>query len=178
MAVLASLGAAAGAGGGISFGSILGGIGTVVSAISQSNAANFQAAIDQQNADIANQNAIDTVAKSQEDQLALDLENAAIMDEQLALMGGSGISAGSGSSQLKRKSAKKLARKDATNLRDAGNQQADNFKQQQANFLNSKTLSKKRASSALVGGFLKGATSILGSSKSFSGSSRIRSRKF
>jgi len=178
MAVLGALGAAGAAGGGsfFSVGSLLSTVGTVLGGIAESQSASFQAAIANQSAQIASDNAEKAIVKAEQDQKDQDIENAALIAEQTALQGGTGIVSEFGSFSLARKSAKKLARKDAKNIRDFGKQTSENFRQDEANQRNTATLAKRRSKSALVSTFFSATKSILGGSKS-SGNSRISARR-
>lgn len=90
--------------------------GTAMGVLGQIQAANAQASIASQNAAIERQNAIDETVAMNRDMLARDQEAAGSIAELQASMDASGITSGSGSMLLKRKSLEQLAARDRENL--------------------------------------------------------------
>lgn len=175
---------------------VLGAVGAVVAGMERANAANqqadnelaaataaqYEANIAKQNAAISEQNAARSVQVSQLQQQEQDDLTRAMVGEQIAAQSASGLSLGGRSQILTRKSARLLGRKDALNVRYAGEIQRYNYQVEAANQLagaglkehekgsyeKSAAYSRKAASTAMLAGFLNGAGSLLGSISSFS----------
>ena len=130
--------------------------------IAANRAASYQAAIASQNQRIAQQNAVRAQQTAQVEQQDQDTVARAMLGEQLAQQGASGLSIGSGSFRLARKSAQELARKDALNIRHAGDVEAHNYLVQAANFGSQAQASRMEGSNALLSGFLEGASGAVG----------------
>ena len=133
-------------------------------------AGQYQSAIATQNANIAKENAKRAQHTAQVEQQQQDMVARAMLGEQLAEQGASGFSVGSPTSVLARKSARELARKDALNVRNAGEMEAHNYLAQAANFQMNAAGSRSAGFNALLGGFLEGAGSMA------SGTAKIRNR--
>jgi hypothetical protein len=133
------------------------------SAVSQYQAASYQAKIAEYNQQIANDNAKRTLQTAQVQQQDQDAQSLALLGEQEANQAASGFSLGSRSFRLARRSAQELARKDALNIRQAGEVEAYNYRVQANNFGLESELAKMQANSSLLGGFLGGATSLISS---------------
>lgn len=149
---------------------VLGIIGTAVSAAGTIQAgraeaarARYQADIARRNKEIALQNAERLRQRSQTLQEDQDIQTRALIGEQIAVQSASGLSLGGKSQLLTRKSARRLGRLDALNIRQAGEVDAYNSEVEafnfgaQANLLeaeakNSRTASYLNATSSLIGG--------------------------
>lgn len=138
------------------------------SAISQSQAASYQAAIAKRNQEIAQGNAVRSVQTAQVEQQDRDNVARALLGEQVAEQSASGFTLGSGSFRRARRSAQELARQDALRIRQAGDVDAFNYKVQAANYGAEAKLASMTASSSLLGGFLgAGASLVSGANKIF-----------
>jgi len=93
-----------------------------------------------------------------------------MLGEQTAEQGASGFTLNSGSFKTARQSARQLARKDALNIRNAGQMEAHNYLTQAANFGLQAQGSRSAGFGSLLGGFLEGAGSLA------SGTAKIRNR--
>jgi hypothetical protein len=120
------------------------------------------------NQEIANDNAKRSLERVQVEQQDQDAITLAMLGEQEAGMAASGLAFGSGSFRLARKSAQELGRKDALNIRQAGELEAHDYRTQAANFGAQAELSKASARNSLLGGFLGGVTSLV------SGATKVR----
>lgn len=131
-------------------------------------AASYQAAIAEMNQDIANDNAVRALQRSQVEQQDQDAITLAMLGEQEAAQGASGLAFGSRSFRLTRKSAQELGRKDALNIRQAGELEAYDYKTQAANFGAAASANKASATNSLLGSFLGGTASLI------SGATKVR----
>ena len=139
---------------------------TAFQGIAGAQAASYQAAIAEQNQQVAKENANRTIQASQVEQQDRDLTARALLGEQVTEQAASGLTLGSRSFRLARRSAQQLARKDALNIRQAGAVDAYNYRTQAANFGMQADLARSSASSSLLGGFLGAGTSLIsGASK-------------
>lgn len=161
------------ASGGIGLGSLLSAGSSILGTIGAVGAANYQAQVAKNNAVIAEQNAQKASDSSQKDQLASDQQTAALVGEQEAIQGASGLSIG-GASQLRtRRTAQRLGRTDAINIREQGNTEIQQFLQQGENFRAEARSQKSAATGALIGGALNLGSSLIGGSKSVKSPNRI-----
>lgn len=133
-------------------------------------AGQYQSAIAGMNEKIAKDNATRAKHTAQVQQQDQDMVARAMLGEQLAEQGASGFTVGSASFRNARKSAKELARKDALNIRQAGEMEANNYLTQAANFNLQGQGMRSSAWGSLLGGFLEGAGSLA------SGTAKIRNR--
>lgn len=175
---------------------ILGAVGAVVSGVAAKNAADqqadnelasaraaeYQAQIARNNAAVSDQNASRAVAVSQIEQIEQDRESRALVGEQLAAQGASGLSLGGRSAMLTRRSAKMLGRKDALNIRYAGDVDRYNYQVEASNqraggelktmeassYRTSAEASRRAGGIAMLSGFLNAAGSLVGSASNFS----------
>jgi len=174
---------------------VLGAAGAVVQAQQQAAALEQQAANEQAAADMSRyqQKVIDMNKKLMEDNAARsvsvaqitqqeqDQEAKALIGEQIAQQGASGLSLGGRSQILTRKSAATLGRKDALNIRYAGEVDKYNILTEAAN-LNTESVMKGmeagsydrsaeatrgQAGPTLLSGFIGGMGSLLGAASSF-----------
>src|SRR5678815_4791338 len=107
---------------------------SVFAGFTQYKAGQYQAAIADQNAKIARDNAARATHTAQVEQQDQDMVARAMLGEQTAEQGASGFTLNSGSFKTARQSARQLARKDALNIRNAGAMEAHNYLTQAANF--------------------------------------------
>lgn len=140
----------------------------VFQGISGYQQASYQAKVAEMNQEIANDNAKRALERVQVEQQDQDAITLAMLGEQEAQQAASGLSFGSGSFRLARKSAQELGRKDALNIRQAGELEAHDYRTQAANFGAQAGLAKASATNSLLGGFLGGVTSLV------SGASKVR----
>lgn len=141
---------------------------SVFQGISSYQAASYQAKVAEMNQEIANDNAKRALERVQVEQQDQDAITLAMLGEQETGQAASGLAFGSGSFRLARKSAQELGRKDALNIRQAGELEAHDYRTQAANFGAQAKLSKASAANSLLGGFLGGVTSLV------SGATKIR----
>lgn len=165
------------ASGGIGLGSLLSVGSTVLSTVGAVGAANYQAQVAKNNAVIADQNAQKASDAAQQEQLASDQQTAALVGEQEAIQGASGLSI-NGASQLRtRRTAQRLGRTDAINIRNQGNTEIQQFLQQGENFRAEARSQKATATGALIGGAFDIGSSLIGGSKSVRSPNRITGGK-
>src|SRR5690606_10778752 len=126
---------------------ILGAVGAIVAAQERANAANqqadnelaaaraaeYQRQVAEQNARISTRNAERSIRVAQIEQQDQDAVTRALIGEQISLQGASGLALGGRSQLLTRKSAAALGRKDALNVRYAGEVQKYNYLVEAAN---------------------------------------------
>lgn len=156
-------------------GSLLGAGASVLGTISTIGAANYQAGVANNNAKIAEANAQSASDKAQKDQLASDQQTAALIGEQEAAQGASGLSV-NGASQLRtRRSAQRLGRQDAESIRAQGDSNIQSYMQQAENYRAEASSQKASATGALIGGVFDAGSSLVGGAKSVKNSNRLRS---
>lgn len=170
-AALSSLvgGAGAATGAGLSAGSVLSGIGTAVSVVGSvlggvaaNQAGQYQAAVAENNAAIAEQNMESASTAAQQQQLQSDNEIAAFIGSQEAQQSASGLSTTGRSQLLTRRSAARIGRLDAQNIRRQGEAEARNFAQQAADFRGEAGQAKRAGQFGLVKGILGAGSSLIG----------------
>lgn len=144
---------------------IIGAVGSIVQGISAYQAGQYQAALATMNAKIATENAARAIERSRVEQATQDDITAGLLGEQVAIQGASGVSLGSKSFSLTRKSAARLGRLDALNIVQAGELEAHAFKTDAFNFLASASAAKASGFNSLVAGFLGATGSIIGKAK-------------
>lgn len=130
--------------------------------------ASYQAAVAEMNAEIANENAKRALERSQVEQQDQDAITLAMLGEQQAGQAASGLAFGSRSFRLQRKSAQELGRKDALNIRQAGEIEAYNYRTDAANYQAQAGIAKASGVNSLLGSFLYGAGSLV------SGATKVR----
>lgn len=155
-------------------GAVVGAIGSILSAVAQAQAAQYQAKIADMNADVSRENAVRAIAASQVDQQEQDTASKALIGEQLATQGASGLDLGGKSQILTRKSASTLARKDALMVRYGGEMDKYNYLVEAENQKASGNLYRMQASSSLLAGFLGATQSLLGAASSISPGTRTK----
>lgn len=139
--------------------------GTLYSGYTAMQEANYQAKLSEYNASLSEDNARRAVERAQIEQQSSDNEAAAIIGEQLAAQGASGISIGSRSAMLTRKSQAELNRKDALNIRQAGDVEAYNYKQDAAGLRASADAQRKAGRTAMISSLFSAGTSLLSNAK-------------
>jgi hypothetical protein len=160
-------------GGSAGIGSLLGGVGTIFSTIGAVGAANYQAQVAKNNAAIAERNAAQASDAAQNEQIQSDQQTAALIGEQEAIQGGSGLAL-TGASQLRtRRTAQRLGRQDALNIRTSGDNEIGQFLQQAENFRGEARSQKAAATGAMIGGALDFGSSLIGGAKSTKSANRI-----
>jgi hypothetical protein len=146
-------------------GTLISAIGSVTSGMAAQQQANYQAKVSEMNEKIAKQNAVRAIERSQIEQEDQDRETAAQLGEIVAAQGASGLSLTSRSSALTRKSARMLGRRDALNIRQAGEIEAYNYKTQAVNFEADAQLRRMEGKSSLLAGFVGGIGSLIGGAR-------------
>jgi len=164
-------------------GATAGGLGTALSVgsgilgtVAAFGQANYQAQVAKNNSELAARNAQLASDKAQQEQLTSDQETAALLGQQLAVQSASGLSI-DGASQLRtRRSAQRIGRTDARNIREQGNYEIQGFQQQAENFRAEAKAQKGAAIGALIGGGLDIAGSLAGKPSLIGGSSSVRNK--
>lgn len=141
--------------------------GALVTGMAASNAAKYQNQVAQMNAQIAKDNAARALERSQIEQQDQDMLTRAQLATQEALQGASGLSIEGGSQMLTRKSAAMLGRRDALNIRQAGELEAYGYKTQAVNMEAEGRLAKAKGQSALMGSYLNAFGSLASGAASF-----------
>lgn len=147
---------------------VVGALGSILSAVASAQAAQYQAKIADMNAEVSRENAARAIAASQVDQQEQDAQARALVGEQLATQGASGLELSGKSQVLTRKSAATLARKDALMVRYGGEMDKFNYLVEASNQTASGQLYKMQAQSSLLSGFLGATQSLLGAAGSVS----------
>lgn len=143
-----------------SFGTALQVGGGIVSTLGSIGQMNYQAQVAKNNAQIAAQNAQKASDQAQQEQLASDQETAALLGQQEAIQGGSGLAIGQGSQLRTRRTAQRLGRQDAQRIREQGNVNIQNFLQQAENFRGEASAARSNMFGAAIGGALNTVSSI------------------
>lgn len=156
-------------------GSVFGGIQAYSNAKAAEQSAKYQAEVQRVNADIARKNAVREVQTSQIQQEDQDRAARGLLGEQIAVQAASGLSLGGRTQIATRRSARELARRDALNIRYAGEIGRYNYMQEALNQEAGATLSDMRAKTesrnagfGLLSGFLGATGSLIGGATSFS----------
>ncbi len=141
-----------------------------VTGLSSLVAGNFRAAVAKQQAEIARLNADRATELGKVEQLKQEDLSLAFIGEQIATQSASGLSLGGSSQVLTRKTARRLARKDALNVRRAAEVERFNFLAQANASESEASLAKFEGVSGLLASFFEAAAgsadSLIGSSKS------------
>lgn len=155
-------------------GSIFGGIQAYQAGKAQQAAYKYQAEVQKVNAEIARDNAVREIQTSQIQQEDQDRAARGMLGEQIAQQAASGLSLGGRTQIATRRSARELARRDALNIRYAGEIGKYNYLQEAFNqdaSANMSTMAAKQAGKdagfGLLGGFLNAAGSLVGGAQSF-----------
>lgn len=154
--------------------------GVIMTTSANMEAANYRAEVARRNAEIMEMNAQNAIQRSQMEQIQQEEITRSLLGEQIAAQSASGLKLGGRSQMLTRKSAREIGRRDALNVRHAGEIEAYNFRvaaqdaQSEAGFL------RQTARNAQLAGFLEGAGTLvggLGKLKFDSGGSLLGTRK-
>lgn len=154
-------------------GAAISGIGSIMSGMAAAQAANAQAEIDMMNAEINEDNAARAIHRSQIEAQDQDMLTAALIGEQDARQGASGL--GGRSQLMVRKAARELGRKDALNVRQAGEIEGYNYRVAAAGDKASAGMRRQSAKFSMLEGFLGGASSLIGAARPSGGTSKFRS---
>lgn len=160
-------------------GTALGIGGTLFSGYTAMQQANYNAKLAEQQAMISDQNAAlelenagRAVSSAQVEQLESDNEAAAIIGAQLAAQGASGLSLGGRSQLLTRKAQMELNRKDALNIRQAGDLERYNYKIGALNYTREGQMyrsqaaeTKRQGKVAMVSSLFDSASSLISGAK-------------
>lgn len=144
-------------------GSLVGAAGTIFSGISAMQQANYQAKVAAMNQQIANDNAKRAIEVGQINQQGQDTQTAAMLGEQEAVQGASGLSLTGKSQILTRKAARELGRLDALNVRQAAEIESYNYKTQAMNFGAQAAAAKMQGQGALLSSFFGAGSSLMSS---------------
>lgn len=149
------------------------GVGLVTDVIGQQKAtasaaelADYRAEVARRNAALLIENSTRAVHKGQVDQFAQDLSSLAVIGDQTAAQGASGLSLGSGSFVRSRAATRQLARLNALNVRQAAELEAFNYQQQASDFTKeAEFLKKTRENTVIQGAFTSLGTVVRGLSQ-------------
>lgn len=141
-------------------------VGTVVSTVANVQAAQYQAEVAARNQRVQEQNARRSIELAQEEQLRSDQIARGLIGQQIAAQAASGLSLNGQSQMLTRKSARRLARIDARNIREAGELEAYNFRVAAADSAAQAGFARQRAGFSLAEGFLTAAGTAIGGTSS------------
>lgn len=142
----------------MAFAPILSAAGTLISGVFGMAQGMYQAKVAQANADIAAENAKRAIERAQIEQIDQDTETLAMLGEQEAAQSASGISITGRSAVRTRATARRLGRRDALNVRQAGEIEAYNYLTDEMNFKAQAKGSQLSAWSSMVGGVLGAAS--------------------
>lgn len=147
-------------------GTVVSGAGAIGSMVAARNEASYQQKLAQRNAVIAEQNARDTIQDSQVEQQDWSRSAREQIGMMVAEMGASGIALDSGTNLMIRKSTQDDVVRDATRIRDEGNQRANQFRQRGSDFQAEASAAGARKSNATTAGVINiGSSLISGASK-------------
>lgn len=135
---------------------------SIFGGIAQNNASKYQAAIAENNATIARDNAYKASQTAQEQQIQSDNEISALIGQQEAQQSASGLSTTGRSQVLTRRAAARIGRSDAQNIINAGRAESGNFLQQEADFRGEARQARSTGRNALIGGLLSAGSSLVG----------------
>lgn len=166
MAIVAPLISAAVAGGGAAAagGSLLTALSVgsaALTGISAIQAGNYQAAVARNNALVAEQNAVEASRAAQEEQKRSDIEYGALLADQFAAQGASGLDIDSRSFRAGRRLTRRVGRQAAGDIRRRGNVAARNSLQDAANFRAEGKAAKRQGYITAAGAALGAAGDIL-----------------
>lgn len=131
-------------------------IGKQQEAAAAAELADYRAEVATRNAALLEENASRTVAKGQQDQLTQDMAARAVIGDQIAAQGASGIRLSSGSFVRSRAATRKIARLNALNVRQAAAIEAFNLRTQAADYRQEAKFLKKTRNSTLIQGAFSG----------------------
>jgi hypothetical protein len=134
----------------------------VVGTISNMQAAAYQQAVAQRNAQLMEENARRAIEQSQREQEDWGQAAREQLGRLMADLGASGVAMGAGSALRRREGAGELAQRDAMRIREEGVTTAENFRQQAADFKGEAKMARRRKSFALFEGVVGTMGSYLG----------------
>lgn len=141
---------------------------TAVSVLGAVQNGNYQAAVAKNNAEIADRNAAAEADRSQREQIRSDRDYAAAVGEQMALQGASGLDV-LGRTQLATRSVTAATgREAAKDIRISGQNTAQRFLQDSANFRAEASQAKKQAMFSVAGSLMDLGTKVGKAKKSSS----------
>ena len=151
------------------------GVGSAIfGAVSQAQAANYQAAVAERNRVISEENARRAAETSQAEVADWGESARAQMGNMLAELAATGGRIGAGTSALQRRAASNLAARDAQRLREQGNVRIDAFSQQASDFAADAGMARQRGAFSLVGGAINAFDSFVTGSARRNDLKRIR----
>lgn len=136
--------------------------GQIMGGISEKGAANAQARIAKQNAEVAARNAELTMQAGENDAFALGLKNRAQMGAIKAEQAASGLDLSSGSAEAVRDSQAALGLYDAMQTRSNAAREAFGYKVKETDLKNEARLARNRGNAAMIGAALGAASSLAG----------------
>jgi len=139
---------------------LLQGLGAIVTGAATFAAASNNAAIQEMNAEIADDNAKRALERAAIEQQESDFRTRGLLGEQLAQQAASGVDIGSGSPKYTRIAARELGRLDALNIRQAGELEAYNYRTQSVNFRANAAGARAEGAFGLLGGFLNAGSAL------------------
>jgi hypothetical protein len=145
---------------------VLSAVGSIFTGIMGFASSNYQAAVADMNEKIAKSNAARAIERTQVEQQEQDSAALALLGQQEAAQGASGLTLTGGSAQRTRRTARILARKDALNIRQAGEIEKYNYLTDAANFNAQGQAAKLAGTGSLISGFFQAAPSLIGGSTS------------
>jgi hypothetical protein len=140
-------------------------LGSVVSGVGTFMAGQAQANINEFNANVADDNAKRAIERAQIEQQDQDLQTRALVGEQLAQQSASGVDVGVGSTKYSRMAARELGRRDALNIRQAGELESADYKNQATSSRMQASATRTGAAFGLLGSFLDAGSVITKSKK-------------
>lgn len=142
----------------------IGAIGSVVGGVMGMQQASYQAKVAKMNEQIAKENASRAIDRSHIEQEDFDrFETANLLGEQEAAQSASGLTLTGKSQVMTRAAARKLGRRDALNIIQAGEIEAYNYRTQAANFAAQAKAAKMSGTASLVGSFFSAAGQLASS---------------
>lgn len=136
----------------------------IISTIGNMNAASYQSAVAARNAQIAEQNAVAEIERSQQEQADWGADARGQMGSLVASLAASGASLQGGSGELRQRGAQRLLSRDAERIREEGETTAGRYRQQAADFRAESGMARKRRSNSLFSGVLDIGTTYLSNS--------------
>lgn len=151
-------------------GSVIDAVGQVTQAIAQKKAAEVQAQVSDTNAVIADQAAKRAIAVGQVNQQEQDLATKALVGQQFAVQGASGVEVNVGSPVQARMAAKRLGRLDALRIRQNAGLEAKAYRVAAYGYRTDADLLRQTGRSAIAGGVIGAGGSLLtGAARAASG---------
>src|SRR5262245_45852379 len=141
----------------------LGAVGALASGVMGFAQSSYQASIAKMNQQIAKRNAVMTADRTQIEQENQDVKAANALGEQVSSQAASGLSLTSPSMVRSRQTARRLARMDALNIRQAGRIDEYNYMSAAATFKAQAAADRASRFGDLLGGFMGAAKSLIGS---------------